>query len=143
MPGSYLRVAYYGFALEGVGPGCHIALGSFFAHAEASLGPRVGIGPFCVLGKVDIGEGTQLASHVQILSGSKQHTRDEAGRLVDEGRSFRRILIGEHCWIGSGAIVLADVGEKSTIGAGAVVRHPLGPFVKASGNPAQVIPPAS
>lgn len=142
LPGSYLRVAYYSFTLEGVGPDCQIGFGSFFAHTEASVGPRAGIGPFCLLGKVDIGEGAQLAGYVQILSGSKQHTRDEEGRLVDEGRSFRRISIGRHCWIGAGAIVLADVGEKTTVGAGAVVARALGSGVKASGNPAQVIPPA-
>jgi len=135
--GSYLRVAFYRYTLEGVGPDCRISIGSYFAHPAASLGPRVGIGSYCVLGSVDIGEGTQLASHVQILSGMKQHLRDSSGNLTDEGRVFKRISIGPQCWIGSGAIIGADVGAKATVGAGAVVTQEVPPGVTVTGNPAR------
>jgi acetyltransferase-like isoleucine patch superfamily enzyme len=135
--GSYLRVAYYGFTLEGVGPDCHISLGSYFAQPTASLGPKVGIGAYCVLGSVDIGEGSLLASMVQILSGTRQHSRDDSGRLTDQGRVFRRISIGPHCWIGAGAIISADVGAKTTIGPGSVVTSDLPSGSTVSGNPAR------
>ena len=114
LPGSYLRVAYYRFTLEKVGRDCQIGFGSYFAHPQASLGSGVDLGAYCVLGQVDIGEGTLLASRVQILSGSPQHTRDSAGRLVDKDRSFRRISVGPRCQIGAAAIVLADVGENNS-----------------------------
>ncbi len=145
--GSYLRVAYYGFTLSQVGRDCHIGFGSFFAHSRASLGDKVGIGAYCVLGQCDIGEGTLLASHVQILSGSRQHRRDERGRLTDEGRSFQRVAIGAQCWIGAGAIVTADLGEGVTVGPGSVVSQNVPPGATVSGNPARnfgmVIKPAS
>ena len=137
LPGNYLRGAYYAFTLNGVGRDCHISFGSFFAHSQASLADRVGIGAYCVLGQVDIGEGTQCASHVQVLSGRRQHRRDEAGRLTDEGRVFRRISIGPECWIGSGAIVMADVGAKATVGSGAVVTHDVPEGATVLGNPAR------
>jgi len=41
--GSYLRVAYYQLTLQRVGQDCHIALGSFFANPQSSMGDRVGI----------------------------------------------------------------------------------------------------
>jgi virginiamycin A acetyltransferase len=135
--GSYLRVAYYDFTLDQVGPGCHIGFGTYFAHSKSSLGARVGIGSYCVLGQVDIGEGTLLASHVQILSGTRQHVRDKAGRLTDEGRIFRRISIGPQCWIGGGAIVMADLGEKVTVGPGSVVQSDVPAGGNVSGNPAR------
>ena len=137
--GSYFRIAYYGFTLEGAGRDCHMGFGSYFVYPTASFGDRTGIGAYCVLGQVDIGEGTQLASFVQILSGMKQHLRNEAGHLTDEGRAFRRIAVGAHCWIGAGAIVMADLGEGTTIGAGSIVSSEVPPGSVAVGNPARVI----
>jgi virginiamycin A acetyltransferase len=135
--GSYLRVAYYSFTLDAAGKHCHIGFGSFFAHPKASFSDRVGIGAYCVLGQVDIGEGTLLGSSVQILSGSRQHKRDENGHLSDEGRLFRRIAVGAHCWIGAGAIVMADLGAGASIGPGSVVSQDVPPGATVSGNPAR------
>jgi virginiamycin A acetyltransferase len=145
--GSYLRVAFYGFTLEKVGRDCHIAFGTYFAYASSTLGNKVGIGSYCVLGQVDIGDGTLLASSIQILSGSRQHLRDESGQLTDEGRSFRRISIGARCWIGAGAIVMADLGEGVTVRPGSVVSQDVPEGATVSGNPARnfamVIKPVS
>jgi virginiamycin A acetyltransferase len=135
--GSYLRVAYYKLTLESVGADCHIAFGSYFAHSSASLGNKVGIGSYCVLGQVNIGEGTLLASAVQILSGSRQHLRDKDGRLVDEGRTFQRISVGAHCWLGAGAIVMADLGDRATVGPGSVVSTAVPAGAVVQGNPAR------
>jgi acetyltransferase-like isoleucine patch superfamily enzyme len=74
---------------------------------------------------------------VQILSGTRQHSRDDSGRLTDQGRVFRRISIGPHCWIGAGAIISADVGAKTTIGPGSVVTSDLPSGSTVSGNPAR------
>ena len=49
------------------------------------------------------------------------------------------VPIGADCWIGAGAIVMAAVGEKTTIGAGSVVTRPIPPRSVAVGNPAKVI----
>jgi acetyltransferase-like isoleucine patch superfamily enzyme len=135
--GSYLRVAYYKWTLDSVGKDCHVGFGSYFAHAQASMGNDVGMGAYCVLGQVDIGEGTLLASHVQILSGSRQHKRDESGKLTDEGRTFRRIKIGAQCWIGAGAIITADLGDGATVGPGSVVSQNVPAGATVSGNPAR------
>ena len=140
IPGNYLRAAYYAFTLESVGRDCHIAFGTFFAHSSASLGDRVGIGAFCILGQVDIGEGTLFASQVQVLSGRKQHRRDAEGHLTDDGRCFRRISIGAHCWIGGGAIIMADIGAKATVGSGSVVTQDVPAGATVSGNPARSLP---
>jgi virginiamycin A acetyltransferase len=49
------------------------------------------------------------------------------------------VTIGAGSWIGSGAIVLADVGRNCVIGAGSVVTKPIPDNVVAVGNPARVI----
>lgn len=140
IPGSYLRVAYYAMTLRSCSLECHIGLGSFFAHSCASVGQGVYIGMLCVLGRANIGDRTQIASGVQILSGRRQHVRGPDGRLegAEEGR-FEEIPIGADCWIGAGAIVMAEIGEATTIGAGSVVTRPIPPHSVAIGNPAKVI----
>ncbi|HEY2842205.1 MAG TPA: DapH/DapD/GlmU-related protein [Bryobacteraceae bacterium] len=140
LPGSYLRVAYYSMTLRSCSMECHIGLGSFFAHAKASVGYRVYIGSLCVLGQADIGDRTQIASGVQILSGRRQHPRGSDGRMQSsDTRAFEVIHIGADCWIGAGAILMADIGEGTTIGAGSVVTRPIPAHSVAVGNPARVI----
>jgi acetyltransferase-like isoleucine patch superfamily enzyme len=140
LPGSYLRVAYYSMTLRSCSLDCHIGIGSFFAHSQASVGNRVYIGSLCVLGKTNIGDRTQIASGVQVLSGRRQHGRSHDGRIEGaEQGVFETVPIGSDCWIGAGAIVMAEIGEGTTIGAGSVVTRPIPPRSVAVGNPARVI----
>jgi len=143
LPGSYLRVAYYAMTLRSCSLECHIGLGSFFAHSQASVGHRVYIGPLCVLGKTDIGDRTHIASGVQLLSGSRQHARTKDGRIEEAESVLELIPIGADCWIGAGAIVMAEIGEGTTIGAGSVVTRPIPPRSVAVGSPAKVIKSAT
>jgi virginiamycin A acetyltransferase len=140
LPGDYVRIAYYRLTLEKCALESRIQFGSFFAHPRAAVGRDVYIGGYCVLGCTSIGDRTHLASGVQILSGRHQHGRDSAGNLLGANQSaFETVLIGSDCWIGAGAIVMADVGPGTTIGAGAIVSKPIPPGTVAVGNPARVI----
>jgi len=143
LPGDYLRVAYYRLTLEACDLESRIEFGSFFAHPQARLGKLAYIGSYCVLGRTSIGERTQIASAVQILSGRRQHARDQHGRiLAGDLRAFDTVAIGPDCWIGAGAIVMADVGAGSTIGAGSVVVKPVPPASVAVGSPARIVTPS-
>src|ERR1035441_6773077 len=77
--GDYLRAAYYKLVLTEYPLSSRISFGSFFAHPETRLGDQVYIGCYCVIGKTTIGRNTQIASGVQILSGNRQHARNEDG----------------------------------------------------------------
>jgi virginiamycin A acetyltransferase len=137
--GDYLRTAFYHLTLTSCAMSSRISFGAFFAHPEARVGERVYIGPYCVLGRADIGDNTQIASAVQILSGSGQHVRDQEGRISgSEHGAFTTVKIGADCWIGAAAIVMADVGARSTIGAGSVVTREIPPGSVATGVPARV-----
>jgi virginiamycin A acetyltransferase len=136
--GDTFRVAYYHLTLAECHMSSRISFGSFFAHPEARVGARVYVGSYCILGKATIGEGTQLASAVQILSGQHQHIRDASGAFYEAG-DFKNVTIGADCWLGAGAIVMADVGTRTTIGAASVVTRPIPPDSVAVGSPARVI----
>lgn len=139
-PGDYLRVAYYFMTLRKSTFFMRLSFGSLFAHRYASVGDGVYIGAYCVLGQCSIGERTQIGTHAQILSGRRQHERDNNGRILgSEKSSFSEITIGADCWIGAAAIIMADIGPRTTIGAGAVVTKPIPADSIAVGNPARVI----
>jgi acetyltransferase-like isoleucine patch superfamily enzyme len=136
--GDYLRVGYYHLTLAECSMSSRISFGSFFAHPQARVGARVYIGSYCILGKAVIGDGTQVASGAQILSGQHQHIRDSSGAFHEAG-DFVSVTIGPDCWIGAAAIVMADVGARTTIGAASVVTRPIPPDSVAVGSPARVV----
>jgi virginiamycin A acetyltransferase len=138
--GDYVRAALYHWTLMSFPINSRIEFGSFICHPETSVAEGVYIGAYCVLGNATIGERTQIASHVQILSGAHQHARGPDGKMLgSEAGVFRKMVIGADCWLGAGAIIMADVGEGSTVGAGAVVTRSVPPRVVVAGNPARVI----
>ncbi len=138
--GDYFRIAFYKLTLKRCSLHSRVSFGSFFAHPDATLGQGVYIGSYCILGNCWIGDHTQIASQVQILSGRQQHSRDSQGRISGsrEGK-FQPITIGSDCWIGASSLIMADIGMGTTIGAGSVVVRPVAAQVVAVGNPARVV----
>lgn len=140
LPGDYLRIAYYRWTLASCSLDSRVEFGSFFAHPEAAVGRGVYIGSYCVFGRARIGDRTQIASGVQILSGRRQHARTAEGAITGaEQGVFETVTVGADCWLGAAAIVMADVGEGTTIGAGSVVTRPVPARSVAVGSPARVL----
>ena len=86
--------------------------------------------------EVRIGTGTQIGPAVQIYAAD--HPRDAAERR--SGLEFGRpVVIGEHVWIGGGAIILPGVtiGDGALIGAGSVVTRDVAAGATVVGNPAR------
>lgn len=142
LPGDYVRIAYYSLTLKKCSLNSRISFGSFFAQSWSHVGRGVYIGSYCILGACKIGERSQIASHVQVLSGKYQHYRNSSGEIMGAIESeFRPVNIGVDCWIGASAIIMADVGPGTTVGAGAVVTKPIPGGVTAVGNPARLMEP--
>ncbi len=137
LPGSYLRAAYYKMTLRKSSLDVTLAFGTYFVQPDTVLEKGVSIGAYCVIGRSSIGARSQIASHVLMPSGRRQHVRNADGTLSDTIHD--RTCIGSDCWIGDGAVVMADLGERVTVGAGSVVTRPVPAGSVVVGNPARPI----
>lgn len=140
--GQYVRRAF----LQRVLARCHhsalVEFGTLFSQCGAILDENVYVGPRCILGLVHLEKDVLLAAGVQVPSGGKQHHFDDPTKPIrEQGGERRLVTIGTGAWIGTGAIVLADVGKGTIVAAGAVVTRPLPENVIAGGIPAKVIRP--
>jgi acetyltransferase-like isoleucine patch superfamily enzyme len=135
--GNFLRGAFYRLTLEDCSIDTNISFGTYFVEPATSVAAGVSIGAYCVIARVSIGKGTQIASHVEITGGRNRHLRTPDGRLADAIPVSS--TIGEYCWIGASAVVMASVGSGSTVGGGAVVVNDIPAGVVAAGNPARVL----
>ena len=140
LTGEYLRRAFYQLALARCGQDVCLTFGTVISHHTASLGDRVYVGAFCVLGDVTLEEDVLLGSHVSIINGGKQHGIERLDVPVrEQPGQWRRITIGRDSWIGDRSVVLASVGRHCIVGAGSVVVTPLDDYAIAVGNPARVL----
>lgn len=138
--GQYLRAAFLGRVLAGCDPTATISFMTVFSQADARIDDHVYVGPSCSLGLVHIGRNALLGSGVQVTSGRHTHGTDRTETVIrDQPMTRTLVRIGEGAWIGSGAIVMADVGAHSVVGAGSVVTKPIPDQVVAAGVPARVL----
>ncbi len=136
-PGRWLRGAFYFGALDRCSWETHIGFGTLFTHRGATMGSRVSMGAYCVIGHARLGDELMIGSRVSIPSGKRQHL-DEAGQLAATTR-FDAVSVGARTWVGEGAILVADVGSECIVSAGAVVTKEMPSHCLIGGNPARVI----
>lgn len=138
--GQYLRQAFLGRTLAYCDPTATISYGTLFSQAAARIERHVYIGAHCHLGRVHLEPNVLVGSGVHITSGRHTHATGDLSRSIrEQGGERSMVRIGTGAWIGSAAVVMADVGAHAVVGAGAVVTRPLPDGVVAGGVPARVI----
>jgi virginiamycin A acetyltransferase len=138
--GQYLRQAFFARTLSHCHPTVTISFGTLFSQCGARLDEHVYVGPRCSLGLVHIERDVLLGTGVHVTSGRHTHGVNQVGVPIRDQATTRTLVrIGAGTWVGSGAIVMADVGTNSVVGAGSVVTKPLPDDVVAAGVPARVI----
>lgn len=113
-----------------VGSGGRISIGSrSFLNSNTRFGCR---------GGVTIGRFAQIAANVSFETGSH-----ELGFATDHARTdvTAPIVVEDHVWIGTGAIILPGVtiGRGAVVAAGAVVHRDVAPLTLVGGVPARFI----
>lgn len=138
--GAYLRAGFYRFTMTKCHPNSIIAFGTLFSQFDTEIESGVYIGPQCNIGKCSIGQDTLLGSGVHIMSGKKQHNFDDIEKPIrEQGGSFEKVSIGKNCWIGNGALVMANIGDNAIVAAGSVVVNDVQSDAIVGGNPAKLI----
>lgn len=138
--GVYLRRAFLRWTLDRCERTASVHFGTILSQSGARLGSNVYVGPNCHLGLVDLGADVLLAAGVHIPSGGRTHGTDRLDVPIrEQGGERNMVRIGDGSWIGSAAIVMADVGQHCVVGAGAVVTKPVPDYSIAVGVPARVI----
>ncbi|MDB4931260.1 MAG: transferase hexapeptide repeat containing protein [Myxococcaceae bacterium] len=140
LSGQLVRRAFYGAVLAECHPDTCIQWGTTFSTPDAVVSKGVYIGANCSIGRAVLNEHVTLGSNVHVLSGKNQHGIDDPDAPVQEqpGR-FDQIRIGRNTWLGNGAIVLADVGDRCVVAAGAVVIDAVPDDSVVGGNPARIL----
>ena len=83
--------------------------------------------------KISIGEGCVIANNVVI--------RDNNSHSINGSTDDKKVLIGNHVWIGTNAIILpgAKIGDGCAVAAGAIVNKEFPNNTLIGGVPAKVI----
>jgi len=138
--GQYLRRAFLRSVLAHCANSVTIEFGTIFSRARTRIDENVYIGPMCHIGLVHLERDVLVGAAVHIPSGPETHgTADTTKPIREQPGAPRVVRIGAGSWIGSAAVVMADVGSDTVIAAGAVVTKPVPALVIAGGVPAEII----
>ncbi len=87
------------------------------------------------LNGIEFGDNSMFAPGVNIISA------DHELNNFRKWKKEKKIIIGNNCWIGAGAIILPGVrlGNNTIVGAGAVVTKSFPGRCVVAGNPAKII----
>jgi acetyltransferase-like isoleucine patch superfamily enzyme len=111
--------------------------------AGITIGSRTGINARAYLagqGGITIGEDVIMGPNVQIFS-ENHNFSDLSQTIKAQGVTKQAVVIGNNCWLGAGAAILAGViiGDGCVIAAGSVVTKSVPPDSIVAGVPAKVI----
>lgn len=138
--GALLRTGFYRFSMGYCHPNVVIGFGTLFSQRSTKIQENTYIGPQCNIGKSTIGKDTLIGSGVHIMSGKGQHNFDDLSTPIkDQGGSFEQITIGEDCWVGNCALIMANIGDHCIVAAGSVVINDVPNYAIVAGNPAKII----
>jgi virginiamycin A acetyltransferase len=138
--GQYLRRAFLSHALAYCGPHAVVEWGTCFSDPETRIDDYAYIGPNCHIGFAHIERDVLIAPCVHVPSGGAIHGTADLNEPIRNQQGVRAcVRIGANSWIGSAAVVMADVGARTIVAAGAVVNKPLPGGVIAAGVPARVV----
>lgn len=88
--------------------------------------------------KISIGDGAKIARNVIIMDSDSHKITYVDGK---KSCASKPVTIGEHVWIGTGAIILkgVSIGNGAIVAAGSVVTKDVPSNCIAAGNPAKII----
>ena len=138
--GVLLRRVWYRWTLKSCGSNLTVDWLAVIRTPETTVGNHCTFGVANWIGYASIGNDVMTGSHVVILSGRGQHGFADLDRpmRLQHGEK-QRLVIASNVWIGTQAVVMADVSEGTVIGAGSIVTKTFPARTIVAGNPARVL----
>lgn len=139
--GEYVRYYYYKFTLRELGKDVTFKYGSFCQYNNTRIGSEVLIGYYTALGEVSIGDNVVVGGFVNFLSGTEQHSYADPSKPIRSQMAPGRkmINIGSDVWIGSNAVIAANIGRRCIIGAGCILVRDAESHSIYAGNPSKLV----
>jgi len=138
--GQILRAAFYKHVCTNVDREIIVGFLTLFSHSDTDIGKHVYIGAQSTIGSCSIGQDRFLVTAVHVLSGKHQHgTADSSLPMRLQGGIFEKIKIGENCWVGNQATIMANVGNNTIVAAGANIVDAMAADSVVAGNTARVL----
>jgi acetyltransferase-like isoleucine patch superfamily enzyme len=140
---NLLRQGWFQARLRG--QGAHIDPSAFFSDARLVSGrlEQLTVGKHCFVGRAELSvhASLTLGRCVCINDGAKLLTASHDVSDPGWATLTRPILIEDHVWIATNAIILPGVtlGRGAVVGAGAVVSKDVPPWGIVAGNPARLL----
>lgn len=138
--GILLRRVWYRLTLRHCGSNLTVDWLAVIRTRESEIGDRCTLGVANWLGWVRLGNDVMMGSHVALISGARQHDFSDLSRpMRQQHGAKRRLVIDDDVWIGTQAVVMADVTAGTVVGAGSVVTRSYPPQAIIAGNPARLL----
>jgi len=138
--GVLLRRVWYRSTLRACGTNLTVDWLAVIRTRQSEVGHRCTFGVANWVGWVRVGDDVMTGSHVVFVSGARQHAFDDLDRpMRDQHGAKRQVVVGSNVWIGSHAVIIADVSPGTVVGAGSVVTRSYGENCVIAGNPARVL----
>ena len=142
--GIALRSAFYRLLFAKLEGFAFIYQGAYLDHTQNITAGRslaINTGAFIsARAPLTFGSGVLVGPNVVIITSN--HRFDMPDRPISEqGHDLAPITIGDDCWIGANAVILAgvNVAEGTIVSAGAVVTRDTEPYTIVAGSPAERI----
>ncbi len=140
VPSHTLRLFYYRRVMRlEIGPGSTIFMGCWLdTPGGIVIGKNTTINQRC---RLDSRGGIRMGNYVSISAGVTILTADHDPGSPDFSGRHAEVVIDDHCFIGTGALILKGVhlGTGAMVGAGSVVTRDIPSGEVWAGNPARKI----
>lgn len=92
-------------------------------------------------GTITLGDGVIFGHNCMLLTGKHNYKAKDKNTLKYDVPQGRNIVIGDGCWIASGAMIMGGVtiGKHSVVAAGAIVTKDVPDYSFVAGIPAKII----
>lgn len=120
--GLSLRRFFYTNTLKKCGKNLQVGFCAYFVYPETEVGENFAVEEFSIISLCSVGNDVIVAARCSLMSGAHHHDIDDMSTTFLHSKDgARKIILGDNIWIGTHAVVMADIASGTVVGAGSIV----------------------